>query len=127
MASTAEIGKRGEDVAAEFLEAKGYHILDRNYRFGREEIDLVCFQPNADNTGGEIVVVEVKARSGAGFGAPEAAVDAPKQKAILRVTEAYLHERRLMPSPVRFDVIAVRFDAGDPTIEHFEYAFGPFV
>lgn len=127
MASTAEIGRRGEEVAANALEAKGYHVLDRNYRFGREEIDLVCFQPNPANDGGEIVVVEVKARSGMGYGAPEAAVDAAKQKAILRVTEAYLHERRLMPSPVRFDVVAVLFGAGEPTIEHFENAFGPFV
>ncbi|MEO0560005.1 MAG: YraN family protein [Bacteroidota bacterium] len=127
MASTAEIGRRGEDVAAAMLDAKGYHILDRNYRFGREEVDIVCFQPNAANDGGEIVVVEVKARSGTGFGAPEAAVDTAKQKAILRVTEAYLHERRLMPSPVRFDVIAVQFGGAEPEIEHFENAFGPFV
>ena len=46
-----------------------------------------------------IVVVEVKARRGDGVRPPEAAVDAAKQKAIMRVTEAYLHERRLMPSP----------------------------
>ena len=127
MATTAEIGRRGEDVAAEFLEAKGYYILDRNYRFGREEIDLVSFQPNPGNTGGEIVIVEVKARSGTRYGPPEAAVDLPKQKAILRVTEAYLHERRLMPSPVRFDVVAVLFGTDEPVVEHFENAFGPFV
>lgn len=127
MATTAEIGRRGEDVAASVLEAKGYRIMDRNYRFGREEIDLVCFQPTPANDGGEIVIVEVKARSGTGYGTPEAAVDAAKQKAILRVTEAYLHERRLMPSPVRFDVVAVLFGAGEPTVEHFENAFGPFV
>lgn len=127
MATTAETGRRGEDVAAAYLEGRGYRILDRNYRFGREEIDLVCYLPNAANDGGEIVVVEVKARSGTGFGAPEAAVDHDKQKAILRVTEAYLHERRLMPTPVRFDVVAVQFGAGEPRVEHFEYAFGPFV
>lgn len=125
--TTAEIGRRGEAVAVELLEAKGYRILDRNYRFEREEIDLVCFQPNAANDGGEIVIVEVKARSGTQYGTPEAAVDLAKQKAILRVTEAYLHERRLMPSPVRFDVIAVRFGAGEPIVEHFVNAFGPFV
>jgi len=127
MATTAEVGRRGEDLAAKWLEERGYRILDRNYRFGREEIDLVCFQPNEANDGGQIVVVEVKARSGTGYGAPEASVDHAKQKAILRVTEAYLHERRLMPSPVRFDVIAIVFGAGEPEVEHFEYAFGPFV
>jgi putative endonuclease len=45
----------------------------------------------------------------------------------MRVAEAYLHERRLIPSPTRFDVVAVLFGAGDPDIEHFENAFGYFV
>ena len=74
-----------------------------------------------------IVFVEVKARSGLGFGRPEAAVDEAKQRAIRRVAEAYLHERRLIPSPTRFDVVAVLFGDGDPEVEHFENAFGYFV
>jgi putative endonuclease len=127
MASTSETGRRGEDVAAAHLEAKGYRVLDRNYRFGREEVDIVAFQPTPADDGGVIVFVEVKARSGDGFGAPEAAVDRAKQQAILRVAEAYLHERRLMPSPTRFDVVAVRFGNGEPVVTHFENAFGYFV
>ena len=125
--TAAEVGARGEDAAAEFLEAKGYRVMDRNYRFQREEIDLVAFQPNATNDGGMIVFVEVKARSGTGYGRPEAAVDGAKQKAIMRVAEAYMHERRLIPSPTRFDVVAVLFERGRPSIEHFENAFGYFV
>ncbi|WP_412063201.1 YraN family protein [Rubrivirga sp. IMCC45206] len=125
--TAADVGRRGEDVAADFLEAKGYRVMDRNYRFGREEVDIVAFEPNARNDGGMIVFVEVKARSGTGFGRPEAAVDEPKQKAIKRVAEAYLHERRLIPSPTRFDVVAVLFGGGAPDIEHFENAFGHFV
>lgn len=125
--TAAELGRQGEEVAAAFLEAKGYRVLDRNYRFEREEIDLVCFEPNPTNTGGDIVIVEVKARSGSRFGPPEAAVDQAKQQSILRVTEAYLHERRLMPTPIRFDVVAVMFDTDEPTVEHFENAFGPFL
>ena len=123
----AETGRAGEDAAAAYLEARGLRVMDRNYRFGREEVDLVCFEPVGDS--GMIVVVEVKARRGTGFGAPEAAVDAAKQKAIMRVTEAYLHERRLMPAPVRFDVVAVSFGrgGGEPHIEHFKNAFGYFV
>lgn len=127
MGAAADVGRRGEDVAAAYLEAKGLRVMDRNYRFGREEVDVVCFEPTPDNEGGVIVFVEVKARSGDGFGPPEAAVDEAKQRAIMRVAEAYLHERRLMPSPVRFDVVAVRFSGGDPHIEHFENAFGYFV
>ena len=117
----AETGRLGEDVAADYLEAHGIPVMDRNFRFGREEIDLVCLDD------GMIVVVEVKARRGTGFGAPEAAVDTAKQKAILRVTEAYLHERRLMPALVRFDVVAVTFHGDTPQVEHFPNAFGHFV
>ncbi|HEX8385653.1 MAG TPA: YraN family protein [Rubricoccaceae bacterium] len=123
--TSAETGRAGEDAAAAFLEARGMRVMDRNYRFGREEIDMVCFEPVGDS--GMIVVVEVKARRGTGFGAPEAAVDAAKQKAIMRVAEAYLHERRLMPAPVRFDVVAVTFGRGEPHVEHFVNAFGYFV
>ncbi|MEM0961365.1 MAG: YraN family protein [Bacteroidota bacterium] len=125
--SPADIGRHGEELAAEYLEANGYRLLETNYRFGREEIDIIAFQPNARNDGGVIVFVEVKTRSGDRFGSPESAVDEAKQKAIKRVAEAYLHERRLIPSPTRFDVIAVRIQSGQPRVEHFQHAFGHFV
>lgn len=130
--STKATGDRGEEIAADFLEAKGYRILERNYRFNREEVDLVCFQPYEDYTqGGELVFVEVKTRRGLGFGRPEDAVTLDKQEAIMRVAEAYLHETRLEGALARFDVVAVLLGpstgAGDePEIEHFENAFGMF-
>ena len=118
-------GPLGERLAAAYLEAKGYTVLDRNYRFSREEVDLVCFAPSASGRpgdGGWIVFVEVKTRRGTGFGQPEEAVDEAKQRAIMRVAEAYLHERRLVAALCRFDVVAVEgervewiraaFDAG---------------
>lgn len=120
-------GDLGEDLAARYLEQKGYRVLERNYRFNREEIDLVCFQPYARyEDGGEIVFVEVKARRGHGFGRPEEAVTEAKQRAIYRVAEAYLHESRLDGAIVRFDVVAITFGPGEPVIEHFENAFGMF-
>jgi putative endonuclease len=124
--TAAELGRAGERVAAAYLEGKGYRLMDQNFRFEREEIDLVMFEPTPANDGGEIVFVEVKARRGTAFGRPEDAVDAAKQLAIRRVAEAWLHERKLFPSPVRFDVVAVLFDRGEPSVEHFENAFGYF-
>ena len=126
--STKAIGDLGEDLAAEYLEAKGYRILDRNYRFSREEIDLVCFEPYEDYTkGGELVFVEVKTRRGHSFGRPEESVDRPKQEAIFRTAEAYLRERKLEGSACRFDVIAITIGKGvAPEIEHFDNAFGYF-
>ncbi len=128
MPDPARTGALGEALAADFLEAKGWRVLEKNYRFNREEVDLVCFQPAARyEDGGELVFVEVKARRGVGFGRPEEAVDAAKQRAILRVAEAYLHERRMGATLCRFDVVAVTFEGQTPRIEHFENAFGYFL
>lgn len=122
--STKRIGERGENIAAEYLEQAGYRIMDRNYRFEQAEVDLVCFQPSPDQKGGEIVFVEVKTRSGLGFGAPEEAVTEEKQQHIVHAARAYLYERQLEGAPVRFDVIGIVLHRGAaPDIEHFEDAF----
>jgi putative endonuclease len=128
MAETRKtLGDRGEQIAADFLEAKGYRILERNYRFNREEVDLVCFQPyERYEEGGELVFVEVKTRRGTSFGYPEEAVTPEKQRAIFRVAEAFLHEYRLEGSLVRYDVVGVTFSGEQPLVEHFENAFGMF-
>ncbi len=120
-----DVGDRGEDIAARFLEAQGYVILDRNYRFQRAELDLVCYEPADDPAeGGELVFAEVKTRSGLGFGRPEESVSTGKQRHIARAARAYLYERRLESAPCRFDVISIVLRAdGTPEIEHFKRAF----
>jgi putative endonuclease len=120
-----QIGNRGEDVAADFLRDKGYRILERNYRFERSEVDLVCFEPSEQyEEGGELVFVEVKTRSSLDFGAPEEAVTDEKKKHIMHATEAFLYERHLEGAPARFDVVAVVLKQGEaPDIRHYENAF----
>ena len=128
MPTTNDIGDRGEDLAAAYLEAKGYVIMERNYRFERNEVDLVCFLPDDQyDRGGQLVFVEVKTRTGLGYGRPEEAVNDIKKQHILRAAEAYLHERRLEGSPSRFDVVSVLLNGdAEPTFEHFEDAFWIF-
>ncbi|PSQ83693.1 MAG: YraN family protein [Bacteroidetes bacterium QS_7_67_15] len=118
-------GERGEDVAAAYLEENGWRILDRNYRFERAELDLVCFEPaEHSEEGGVIVIVEVKARTGLGFGRPEEAVTPEKQRHVTRAATAYLHERRLENARIRFDVVSVLLgDEQAPQVEHFRDAF----
>ena len=123
--ATKELGDRGEEIAARYLEASGYVILDRKYRFQRAEIDLICFAPS-DGSGvhPELVFAEVKTRSSLTFGHPEEAVSQMKRQHLVRAARAYLHERRLESNPCRFDVISILLSKrGQPTIEHFERAF----
>lgn len=120
MTTTNDIGDRGEAAAAEFLRDAGYRVLDENYRFERNEVDLVCYDPRK---GGEIVFVEVKTRSGTGFGPPEAAVTDEKRASLIEVSRAYMHERQLEGAPARFDVVGVLLTDGAPDIEHHENAF----
>ena len=126
--STKQTGDRGEDLAAAYLEAKGYTILARNYRFERAEVDLVCFQPADDYAqGGELVFAEVKTRSGLGYGRPEEAVTDEKKRHLIRAARAYLYEHKLEGSPCRFDVISILLHrAAKPEVEHFENAFVAF-
>lgn len=125
MSRHLETGRSGEAIAAEYLEARGYRVMDRNYRFERAEVDLVCFEPTEKyDIGGELVFVEVKTRSGRAFGSPDEAVSEAKQRNVARAAEAWLHERRLEGSPCRFDVVGIILGSDDRhEIEHFKNAF----
>jgi len=119
MSTPNDVGDRGEDLAASVLRDAGYRVLERNYRCQRNEVDLVCLDPRS----GEIVFVEVKARTGTGFGVPEASVTQEKRAALLDVARAYLHERQLEGAPARFDVVGILFAGPEPEIDHHKNAF----
>lgn len=114
---TLRTGKEGEKLAAQYLEEKGYHILEGNYRHKRGEIDLIVRKEKL------LVFVEVKTRSTKGFGFPEESVDLKKEEKILETAEQYLYEKNWL-GPIRFDVISVLLNkSSKPEIEHFEDAF----
>ncbi|HEY7728821.1 MAG TPA: YraN family protein [Candidatus Eisenbacteria bacterium] len=94
-------GRCGERIAGEFLVLRGLHVLDRNVRVGRGEIDLVA------RDGETIVFVEVKFRTGARFGGPLAAVSAKKRADVARAAAGYLGRRGLLGRGVRFDVVGI--------------------
>lgn len=113
-----QFGQLGEDIAAGFLERKGYKILERNYRFGKVELDMVCEYNN------EVIFVEVKTRTSDVMAYPERAVGKSKQRNIRLAAEQFMDEHNRKGS-VRFDIIAVV--KGDKfEIEHIEDAFYPF-
>ncbi len=122
MSTPNDIGDRGEDRAASFLRDAGYRILERNYRFGRNEVDLICYDPREE---GELVFVEVKTRTGTGFGPPAASVTADKQRVLSEVAQAYLYEQDWEGAPARFDVVGILLTGGEPEVRHYKNAFLP--
>ncbi len=107
------LGAAGEDLAAAWYEARGYRVLDRNWRCRQGELDLVLHQ------GSTIVFCEVKARSSLAFGSPLEAVTPVKCRRIRRLAAAWLDQADTGAAELRFDVAAVL----DGQIEVVEAAF----
>ncbi len=112
-----QLGKRGEDLAISFLKNKGFEILERNYRFGHKEIDIIGKDSNT------IVFIEVKAGRSKDFGAPQERVNSRKQKSIIEVAQDYMQKRDFRDCDFRFDVVAIDFEKGKREIEHIKNAF----
>ena len=118
MAAKDVLGRRGEELAARYLERRGLVILSRNWRCRHGELDLVA----TDTT--RLVVCEVKTRSSTRYGEPAEAVDSRKVARIRLVTNAWLQAHGVRWVPVRFDVLAVVAEPGVPvTVRHYEAAF----
>ncbi|HSH14230.1 MAG TPA: YraN family protein [Desulfurivibrionaceae bacterium] len=111
-----ELGARGEAMAEQYLKRTGYRILARNYRCRYGEIDLIAEE------GGNLVFIEVKTRSGAGFGHPLEAVDQRKRGQLTRTARRYLEENSAGERFCRFDVVAISL-AGEPQLELVRNAF----
>src|SRR5256884_9554298 len=95
-------GRRAEELAAEFLRARGFEILQRNYLRRLGELDLVA------RGAGVLVIAEVRTRASSAYGGAAAGVDRRKQQRITRAARALLQQRaELAPLPVRFRVIVV--------------------
>ena len=113
-----ELGQKGEDIAANHLVSRGYEILDRNYRFKKNEIDIVCEKEN------QLVIVEVKTRQTAVIGEPYLAVTRAKQRQIIKVTNKYVEENNIALD-VRMDVVSIVLNQYGLKLEHIQNAFYP--
>ena len=118
MAEHNHTGKWGEQLACRWLEAKGFAILHRNWRHGRDEIDIVAVD------GGFLVVVEVKTRGSARWGDPEQAVGPAKRRHLMRAATELL---QTTPGDLelRFDVISITGTSAHPEVLHIPDAFYP--
>lgn len=119
MALHNDLGRLGESIARQYLESKGYELLDENWTYGKAEVDLIVYQA------GVMVFVEVKSRSSVAFGEPEDFVDKAKQIQMELAANAYI-EIMNHQNDIRFDIIAVTFTKNkDYTLNHIEDAFWP--
>jgi len=119
MAAHNDLGKWGEDKAAEYIERKGYKILERNWRIGHRDLDIVALD------GDTLAIVEVKTRRNALFMEPEQAVDWKKIRSLTIAANTFVKTHHISV-PIRFDIITVMGTGNDDCqIKHIENAFLP--
>jgi putative endonuclease len=120
MPSTKETGQEAENLAVTYLTAQGYEILERNWFHHHQELDIIAKKDR------ELIVVEVKSRSGNFISEPQAAVNRNKQQLIISATNGYIRQKNI-DLEVRFDIISIIFTRAGHTLEHIENAFYPRV
>ncbi len=109
----------GEDAACKFLQKLGYKIIDRNFRQGYGEIDIIAVH---DNT---LVFVEVKTRSSDNFGTPFEAITPWKLKPLIRTAQFYKQTHKGLPDEMRIDAIGIKINGFKiESIEHLKNITG---
>ena len=116
-AATQAFGEIGERVAERWLRRKGWRIVQRRFRNGRRDIDLVVERD------GLVAFVEVKARKGAEFGLPVEAVNWRKQRELARSAHVWIERHGRPDDSYRFDVIGVLVEGDSVRVRHVENAF----
>lgn len=114
-----DIGRQGEQLARELLEAKGYAILMTNFRCKQGEIDIIARDRHL------VVFVEVRTVTSARYQPPYNSVTRSKQQQVKKAALFYISTRNLVNTQFRFDVIGITLDrkTGRHQIDHIENAF----
>ena len=114
MAAHNELGKWGEDRAADYLQRKGYTIIERDWKSGKRDLDIIAQDGNV------IVFVEVKTRRNRLYGEPEESVDYHKLQNLQQAISHYVKFKHIRQE-IRFDIISIVGTVGtDPDIQHIQ-------
>ncbi|KJD31220.1 hypothetical protein PK35_15385 [Tamlana nanhaiensis] len=116
MAQHNELGKKGEQLAVDFLIENNYDIIERNYRFDKAEVDIIAQKEDT------LAIIEVKTRSTIDFGNPQDFVKPKQIKNLVKAVDEYVTVNGL-DLEVRFDIIAIVKEGKQYNIEHLEDAF----
>lgn len=112
-----ELGRKGENIAADYLKKQGYEIMERNYHTRYGEIDIVCKNNHS------LIFVEVKTRRNTTYGTPEEAVTPRKIEHLKKAAYVYLQGQDKYYKELRFDVIGILLQGKDMNINHIKNAF----
>ncbi|MEN6619599.1 MAG: YraN family protein [Rikenellaceae bacterium] len=118
-----ETGKMAEDVALEFLEEKGQIMLERNWRSGHKELDLIMKGVSEDGTE-RLHIVEVRSLKMPNLYQPYESIDIYKQRAVISAARSYIYQNNLNWE-TQFDIVSVIFKAEGVSLEYFPDAFTP--
>jgi putative endonuclease len=118
MSEAQTLGKTGEEAAAAFLRAGGYTILFRNWKWGKNEIDIIAEKDDV------IAFVEVKTRSENPLDDPRNTITGDKRRAIIFAADGYIR-RYNSDKEARFDLIIITGKGDQQKVEHIEGAFYP--
>jgi putative endonuclease len=119
MAQHNELGKKGEQLAVDFLLRNGYEIIERNYRFDKAEVDIIAKQKDV------LAIIEVKTRSTIDFGNPQDFVKPKQIQRLVKAVDEYVNVNNL-DVEVRFDIVAIVKEGKGFSIEHLKNAFYHF-
>ncbi len=111
------LGERGEKLAADFLEDRGYKIISRRYRVRFGEIDIIALDRDI------VCFIEVKSRRSFRFGLAAEAISYFKQRKISKVALNFLKENCFLERKARFDVVSVDFSFPQPRLALIKNAF----
>lgn len=114
------VAKEGEDLAVDYLLKKGYKILDRNFRKGYGELDIIAIDPTTKT----LVFIEVKTRTSDSFGSPLESITSWKLKTLIKTAQFYKITHRGLPESLRIDAISVELNYNGPKIEHLQNITG---
>lgn len=116
MAGHNDLGKLGEELAADYLQKNGYCILQTNWVFQKAEIDIIAQKENI------LAIIEVKTRSTTDFGLPHEFVNSRKIQLLVKAVNEYINQNDI-DAEVRFDIISISKKEKNFEIEHLEDAF----
>ena len=115
-------GLEGELIAEQWLTARGWSVLDRRFRNGHRDLDLIVARQDGESSR-TIAFVEVKARASSSFGGPLAAVGWQKQRELCRSARVWISRFQRPGDSYRFDVVGVVLGHGRVEVQHIENAF----